>query len=63
MVLPFVSCIHMRLPQHTSYVGYILAEVDGFFQDVKVLSPRPLGGTKLWVLSLIIIRLVKELQP
>ena len=32
-------------PRDPRFVGSNLAEVDGFFQDVKILSTSPPGGT------------------
>ena len=32
-------------PGHPRYLGSNLAEVDGFFQDIKILSTSPPGGT------------------
>ena len=41
------------LPLDPRFAGSNPTEVDGFFQDVKILSTRPLGGTlKLGVPSL-----------
>ena len=43
----------MCSPRDPRFAGSNLAEVDGFFQDVKILSTSPLGGTlKLGVPSL-----------
>ena len=30
------------------FAGSNPAEVDGFFQDVKILSTNPTGGTLIW---------------
>ena len=35
-------------PRDPSFVGSNPAEVDGFFQDVKILSTSPPGGTFCW---------------
>ena len=35
----------MCLPQDPRFVGSNLAEVNGFFQDLKILSTSPLRGT------------------
>ena len=32
-------------PRDPRFAGYNPAEVDGFFQDVKILSTSPPGGT------------------
>ena len=32
-------------PRDTRFVGSNPAEVDGFFQDVKIMSTSPPGGT------------------
>ena len=32
-------------PRDPRFVGSTLAEIDGFFQDVKTLSTSPPGGT------------------
>ena len=34
--------------QESRFVGSNPAEVDGFFQDVKILSTSPPGGTLSW---------------
>ena len=36
------------LPQDPRFVGSNLAEVNGFFQDLKILSTSPLAGTLSW---------------
>ena len=38
------------------------AEVDGFYQDVKILSTSPPGGTLSWGSRVSDFRLVKEPQ-
>ena len=35
-------------PQDPRFAGSNPAEVDGFFQDVKILSTSPWGGTLSW---------------
>ena len=35
-------------PRDPRFAGSNPAEVDGFFQDVKILSASPLGGTSNW---------------
>ena len=35
-------------PRDPRFVGSNPTEVDGFFQDVKLLSPSPHGGTLSW---------------
>ena len=35
-------------PRDRRFVGSNPAEVDGFFQDVKILSTSPPGGTFSW---------------
>ena len=35
-------------PQNPRFAGSNLTEVNGFFQDVKILSTSPLGGTLSW---------------
>jgi hypothetical protein len=46
------------------YLGSNLAEVDGFLQDVKILSTSPLGRDfKPWVLSLMISHSLKNFKP
>jgi hypothetical protein len=35
----------MCLPRDPRFTGSNLAEVDGFFQDVKIMSTSPPGGT------------------
>ena len=35
-------------PRDPRFAGSNPAEVDGFFQDVKILSTRPPGGTLTW---------------
>ena len=42
----------MCTPRDPKFAGSNPAEVDGFFQDIKILSISPLGGNKLWVPSL-----------
>ena len=37
------------MPRVQRFTGSNLAEVEGFFQDVKTLSKSPLGGTLSWV--------------
>ena len=39
-------------PQDPRFAGSNPTEVDGFFQDLKILSTSPPGGTKLGVPSL-----------
>ena len=36
------------LPRDPRFMGSNLAEVDGFFQDIKILSTSPSGGTLGW---------------
>ena len=38
----------MCLPRDPRFAGSNPAEVDGFFQDVKILSTSPPGGTLSW---------------
>ena len=40
-----------------------LAEVDGFFQDVKILSTSPPGGTLSWGPESEILGSLKNLKP
>ena len=35
-------------PRDPRFTGSNLTEVDGFFQDVKILSTSPPGGTLSW---------------
>ena len=35
-------------PRDPRFEGSNPAEVDGFFQDVKILSTSPPGGTSIW---------------
>ena len=35
-------------PRDSMFAGLNPAEVDGFFQDVKILNTRPPGGTLSW---------------
>ena len=52
----FSKCLHVGLcgigvtcaPRDPKFVGSIPAEVDGFFQDVKILSTCLPGGTLSW---------------
>ena len=52
----------MCLPQDTMFVGSNLAEVNGVFQDVKILSTSPPGGTLNCGSRIRYYRLVKEPQ-
>ena len=52
----------MCLPRDSRFVGSNLAEVDGFFQVVKLPSTRPLGGTLSLGPESEIFRQDKELQ-
>ena len=47
-------------PWDPKFVGSNLAEVDGFFQDVKILRTSPLGGTLSWGSQVWDFRLIKE---
>ena len=53
-----VTCSH-RDPR---FAGSNLAEVNGFFQDVKILSTSPPGRTLSWGSLVRDFRLVKEPQ-
>ena len=48
------------LPRNQRFVGSNPAEVDGFFQDIKILSTSPPGGTLNWGSPVWDFRLVKE---
>ena len=50
-------------PWDPRYAGSNPAEVDGFCQDVKILSISPPGGTLSWGSRVLDFRLVKEPQP
>ena len=50
-------------PRDPSFAGSYLAEVDGFFQDVKLLSTSPLGGTLSWGPESEISGSLKNLKP
>ena len=50
------------LPRDPRFAGSNPAEVDGCFQDVKILSTCPLGGTLSWESWVWDFRLVKEPQ-
>ena len=47
-------------PRDPWFAGSNPAEVDGFFQDVKILSTSPPGGTLIWGSRVWDFRLVKE---
>ena len=49
-------------PRDPRFAGSNPAEVDGFFQDIKILSTSPLGGTLSRGSPVGNIRLVKEPQ-
>ena len=49
-------------PRDSRFAGSNPAEVDGFFQDVKILSTGPPGGTSSWESRVWDFRLVKEPQ-
>jgi hypothetical protein len=49
-------------PWDPRFVGSNLTEVDGFFQDVKILSTNPPGRTLSWASWVWDFRLVKEPQ-
>jgi hypothetical protein len=51
------------LPRGPGFAGSDPAEVDGFFQDVKILSTSPPGETLIWGSRVRDLRLVKEPQP
>ena len=38
----------MCLPRDPRFAGSNLVEVDGFFQDIKILSTSRSGGTLSW---------------
>ena len=50
-------------PRDPRFAGSNSAEVDGFFQDVKILSTSPPGGTKLGVPESEISGSLKKLKP
>ena len=47
IVINNLVCIDLRF-SYPRFVGSNLTEVDGFFQDVKILSTSPPGGTLSW---------------
>ena len=47
-------------PRYQRFAGSNLTEVDGFFQDVKILSTNPPRGTLSWGSRVWDFRLVKE---
>ena len=49
-------------PRDPRFAGSNRAEIDGFFQDVKILRPSPPGGTLSWGSRVWDFRLVVELQ-
>ena len=49
-------------PRNQRFAGSNPAEVDGFFQDVRILSTSPPGGTLSWGSRVWDFRLVKESQ-
>ena len=49
-------------PRDPMFAGSNSAEVDGFFQDIKILSTSPPGGTLGWGSRVWHFRLVKEPQ-
>ena len=51
------------LAQDPRFVGSNPAEVDGFFQDVKILSTSPQGGTLSWGSESEISGRLKNLKP
>ena len=51
------------LPQDPRFAGSNLTEVDEFFQDVKILSTSPLGGTLSWGSRVEISGSLKNLKP
>ena len=50
------------LPRDPRFAGSNPTEVDGFFEDVKILSTSPPGGTLSWGSRVWDFRLVKEPQ-
>ena len=50
-------------PRDPRYAGSNPAEVDGFFQDVKILSTSPPGGTLSWGPESEISGSLKNLKP
>ena len=50
-------------PQDPRFAGSNPVEVDGFFQDVKILSTSPPGVTLSWESRVLDFRLVKNLKP
>jgi hypothetical protein len=51
------------LPRDPRFAGSSLAEVDGFFQDIKILSTIPPGGTLSRGPESEISGLLKNLKP
>ena len=49
-------------PRDPKFAGSNSTEVEGFFQDVKILSTSPLGGTLSWGSRVRNFRLIKEPQ-
>ena len=50
-------------PRDPRFAGSNPAEVDGFFQDVQILSKRPPGGTLNWGPESEISGSLKNLKP
>ena len=50
-------------PRDPRFAGSNPAKVDGFFQDVKILSTSPPGGTLSWVPEAEISGSLKNLKP
>ena len=50
-------------PRDPRFACSNLAEVDGFFQDVKILSTSPPGGTLSWGTGSEISVSLKNLKP
>ena len=53
----------MCSPRDARFAGSNPAEVDGFFQDVKILSTSPQGGTLSWGPEPEISGSLKNLNP
>ena len=46
--IQFLLILKTYSPRDASFAGSNPAEVDGFFQDVKIMSTSPPGGTLSW---------------
>ena len=53
----------MCLPRDPRFAGSNAAEVDGFFQDVKIMSTSPPGGTLSWGPKSDISGSLKNIKP